>query len=154
MAVSVGDLVLCGLDLLRSPGLSGVPHTAIPLDHSRAIPIDMDTVTRKYEARRMVLEGNGIVIRRLSPVLDVRTKGPGPSPFDRHIVDHRVELRVDEVVLVFGKGDGATGAALLEGREDVRDVAAIATVGIDSALFALCAGLDIDCALLRCLNGR
>ena len=77
---------------LCSASFCSIPDVSVAKYASGAVAIDVDAVTRQDKARRVVLEGDGIVILRLSPVGDVGAQGPNTSPLDYHIVHDWVEL--------------------------------------------------------------
>lgn len=98
--------------------------------------IDVDPIAREDEARGVVLEGYGIVVRGVSPVVDVWAEGPGSSPVNGDVADDRIEFGGNVVVFSFGEDDFAVVAAGLKGVQDVGDVAGVASIGVDCALFS------------------
>lgn len=100
----------------------------------------------------MVLEGNWIGGAVLSPIVDIRRElvfyqllfyslfiqyiaySPNTSPIDIDIINDRIELTSDVVILAVWKYDIASMTTLVECFENVGNIIGGASVGKDSAL--------------------
>lgn len=64
-----------------------------------------------------------------------------------HVVDDRVQLRPNEIVLPFWKDDGTAVAADREGMKDVLNITCVPTVGVDSTPLVCRKALYLDGAV-------
>ena len=110
--------------------------------------INVDTVASEDERSSMVLKYNRIMILGFTSVLDIWRHGPGAAPFNRYVVDYRVEFRGDVVVLAFRENNLPIVATNGEGTEDIVDVRCTAAIGEDSAFPASGKLLDLNATVV------
>lgn len=96
--------------------LSIIPDLAIAIDPTSTVTINADVVASYDKASCVVLKLNVVAI--VAPVVQILREQPLTLPVDGHIVDNRVELRVDVVCLVGREDNVAAVAASLEGLDD------------------------------------
>jgi len=81
---------------LSVAGFGGVPDVAVAEDTACAIAVDVDVVAGQNEACGVVLEGDGVVVGWLAPVVDIGAVGPFAAPlyclrgeFHQHTTSYR-----------------------------------------------------------------